>query len=352
VAGEKTEKATPKKRQEARKKGTVARSQDLTGAVVMLVGLLALMMFGPRLTGQLRDAMDWALRLGAHPEIVTTDGLEGILMTILQHVVLALLPVVGACAIAALAINVVMVRPKLNLHGLKPDPQRLNPLKGFKNIYGPNALFEGAKSLVKVIAVGAIVAAALVPQIPQMGAMIGMTPAQLAGALADMVFGIAIRAAAAYLIIGIIDMVWQVHRTEKSMKMDKQEVKDEAKQQMLPAEVRAAIRRRQMEASRRRMMEAVPEADVVVTNPTHYAVALKYDGSNPAPEVVAKGVDLLAARIREIATESGVPIVPDPPLARSLYASVDVGRQIPEELFGAVAQVLAYVYRMAGRRVA
>jgi len=112
------------------------------------------------------------------------------------------------------------------------------------------------------------------------------------------------------------------------------------------------MRRRQIEASRARMMAAVPEADVVVTNPTHYAVALKYDGSNPAPEVVAKGVDLIAARIREIATESGVPIVPDPPLARSLYASVEIGRQIPEELYGAVAQVLAYVYRMAGRRVA
>ena len=352
MAGEKTEKATPKKRQEARKKGQIARSQDLTGAVVMLAGLAALMLFGPKLTAQVRDAMDWALRLGAHPEVVTSDGLESILMTVLQHVVVALLPIVGACMVAALVINVVMVRPKLNMHGLKPDPKRLNPLKGFKNIYGPNALFEGAKSIVKVLAVGAIVAAALVPQIPQMGAMIGMAPAQLAGALADMVFGIGIRAAAAYLVIGIIDMIWQAHRTEKSMRMDKQEVKDEAKQQMLPAEVRAAIRRRQMEASRRRMMEAVPEADVVVTNPTHYAVALKYDGSNPAPEVVAKGVDLLAARIRELATEAGVPIVPDPPLARSLYASVDVGRQIPEELFGAVAQVLAYVYRMAGRRVA
>jgi flagellar biosynthetic protein FlhB len=352
VAGEKTEKATPKRRAEARKKGQIARSQDLTGAVVMLVGVVALMLFGPRLTGQMRDAMDWALRLGAHPEVVTTDGLEGILMTVVEHIATALLPIVAACAVAALVINVVIVRPKPSLHGLKPDPKRLDPLKNAKSIYGPNALFEGAKSIVKVVAVGAIVAAALVPQIPQMGAMIGMTPAQLAGALADMVFGIALRAAAAYLVIGIIDMVWQAYRTEKSMRMDKQEVKDEAKQQMLPAEVRSAMRRRQIEASRARMMAAVPEADVVVTNPTHYAVALKYDGSNPAPEVVAKGVDLIAARIREIATESGVPIVPDPPLARSLYASVEIGRQIPEELYGAVAQVLAYVYRMAGRRVA
>jgi flagellar biosynthetic protein FlhB len=165
-----------------------------------------------------------------------------------------------------------------------------------------------------------------------------------------MVFGIGIRAAAAYLVIGIVDMIWQAHRTEKSMRMDKQEVKDEAKQQTLPAEVRGAMRRRQMQNSRARMMAAVPEADVVVTNPTHYAVALKYDGTNPAPEVVAKGVDLVAARIRELATDAGVPIVPDPPLARALHASVEVGHQIPEELFGAVAQILAFVYRMAGKK--
>jgi flagellar biosynthetic protein FlhB len=133
--------------------------------------------------------------------------------------------------------------------------------------------------------------------------------------------------------------------------MDKQEVKDELKQQSLPAEVRMAIRRRQSSASRARMMAAVPEADVVVTNPTHFAVALKYDGTKPAPEVVAKGQDLLAQRIREIARENGVPVVSDPQLARSLHKSVEVGRQIPEDLFAAVAQVLAYVYRVAGRKV-
>jgi flagellar biosynthetic protein FlhB len=132
--------------------------------------------------------------------------------------------------------------------------------------------------------------------------------------------------------------------------MDKQEIKDEAKSQQLPAEVRGAIRRRQMHNARARMMAAVPEADVVITNPTHYAVALKYDGTSPAPKVLAKGMDHVALRIRELAAEAGVPVVPDPPLARSLHASVEVGEQIPEALFEAVAQVLAYVYRVAGRR--
>src|SRR3954453_20754960 len=136
----------------------------------------------------------------------------------------------------------------------------------------------------------------------------------------------------------------------KQLKMDKQEVKDEAKQQQLPPEVRNALRRRQMAAARARMMADVPTADVVVTNPTHYSVALRYDGTAPAPQVVAKGQDLVALKIREIAAEHGVAVVPDPPLARSLHATVEVGQQIPEELFQAVAQILAYVYRVAGRR--
>jgi flagellar biosynthetic protein FlhB len=350
VAGEKTEKATPKRREEAKRKGQVARSMDLTGAVVMLVGLFALHLTGGKMVAQCRDTMDWALRLIAHPDVVSARGLPSVILTTIQHVGLALLPVVGACAIAAIVVNIAMVRPKPSLHGLRVDPKRLNPVTGFKNIYGPNALFEGAKSITKLLAVGAIVAAALIPMIPSMGGMMGMSPQQLTSAIVSDIFGIAIRAAIAYLLIGIIDIIYQRYRNEKSMKMDKQEVKEEAKQQALPAEVRGAMRRRQMQASRARMMAAIPEADVVVTNPTHYAVALKYDGANPAPEVVAKGVDLVAARIREIATESGVPIVPDPPLARALHASVEIGHQIPEELFGAVAQVLAFVYRMAGKR--
>jgi flagellar biosynthetic protein FlhB len=349
---DKTEKATPKRREEGRRKGQVARSADLSGAVVLLAGLFTLGAAGPGIAGHLEESMTWALRLTANPEVVSQRGLGEVLLLTLRHVGLALAPVFGACALAAIAINVLMVRPKPSLHGIKPDPKRMNPINGFKNIYGPQALVEGGKSLLKLGAVGAIVAAALLPQLPQMGAMVGMEPGQLAGAMASSIFAIAKRAAIAYLAIGLLDLAWQRYRTEKSMRMDKQEVKDEAKQQQLPGEVRGAIRRRQMAASRARMMSAVPTADVVVTNPTHYAVALRYDGANPAPEVVAKGTDLLAARIREVAAEHDVPIVPDPPLARSLHATVEVGQQIPEELFGAVAQVLAFVYRMAGRRAA
>jgi flagellar biosynthetic protein FlhB len=152
-------------------------------------------------------------------------------------------------------------------------------------------------------------------------------------------------------LIGIADFIYQRWRHEKSMRMDKQEVKEEQKSFTSPPEVRAAIRRRQMAAARARMMADVPDADVVVTNPTHYAVALVYDGTKPAPEVLAKGQDLVAAQIRKVAAENGVPVISDPPLARALHANVEVGRQVPEELFAAVAQLLAFVYRVAKRKV-
>jgi flagellar biosynthetic protein FlhB len=247
-------------------------------------------------------------------------------------------------------VSLAQVGLKPKLEALKPDPKRLNPVTGAKNIFGKNSLVELAKNLLKIGIVAAVVLSALLPHVTDWAAMVGMSPIELGTAMAANIKSLALRAGVAYLLIGLVDFFYQRFRMEKSMRMDKQEVKDEAKQQDLPAEVKGAIRRRQREAARARMMAAVPEADVVVTNPTHFSVALKYDGTSPAPEVVAKGQDLLALRIREIAAANDVPIVPDPPLARSLHGSVEVGQQIPEELFQAVAQVLAYVYRVAGRR--
>jgi flagellar biosynthetic protein FlhB len=180
----------------------------------------------------------------------------------------------------------------------------------------------------------------------------GMPASELLPHLCQTVLHVAQRAALAYLVIAAADAIYQRHRFAKSMRMDKQEVKDEHKQQELPGEIKGAQRRRAMELARARMMDAVPTADVIVTNPTHFSVALRYDGENAAPVVVAKGTDHLALKIREVARERGVAVIPDPPLARALYASVEVGRMIPEELYEAVAQLLAYVYRVAGARKA
>jgi len=351
VAENKTEKATPKKREEARKKGQVAKSADLNGAVVLLVGLFALGATGPGIVAHCRDAMTQMLELSAvAPDVVQRQSIGAIILNVAKEIGLSVAPVAFACCLAGAVINVAQVRFRITPEAIKPEPRKLNPVAGFKNIFGPNAAVEGVKSVSKVAIVAAIVAAGLVPALPNLGALVGMGPEELGAQLASTILGIAKRAAFAYLLIGAADYFWQKHKFEKNLKMDKEEIKQEFKQQELPAEIKSQQRRRAMEMSRGRMMEAVPTADVIVTNPSHYAVALKYESGSSAPIVVAKGIDNLAFKIREAAKDAGVMIVPDPPLARTLYANVEIGRQIPEDLFHAVAQLLAYVYRVAGAR--
>jgi flagellar biosynthetic protein FlhB len=315
-----------------------------------LAGLLALSAFGPGIYDQLRDSMRDTLALIATPHQLDHGGLMRLFGSGMKTVGLAVAPIAAVCAVAGLAVNVAQVRFRFSAEALKPDPKRLNPLQGAKNLFGPQALFEGGKSIAKVAAVGGIAALAVFPKLEELAALVGMPAGELAPMLAREVLGIAQRAALAYLAIGLIDYVWQRYRHEKQLRMTKQEVKDEFKQHGLPPEVRAALRRRQMQAARARMMAAVPGADVVVTNPTHVAVALVYDGSKPAPQLLAKGQDLIALQIRRIADENDVPVISDPPLARSINKSVEVGQQIPEDLYQAVAQLLAFVYRTAGRK--
>jgi flagellar biosynthetic protein FlhB len=349
---DKTEKATPKRREEARKKGQVAKSQDLNGSIVLLAALFALSATAPHLVEVLQTNMKAAFALISSPEVVGHRGLGPIVTEQGRTAALAALPVIGVCLIAGVLVNVLQVGGKPRMGALKPDPKRLNPIQGAKNIFGPNAFFEGAKNIVKVAAVGAVTALAVLPKLDELASLVGLPPNELLATLGHTVIGIAQRAAMAYLVIGAIDYAYQKRRYEKSLRMDKQEIKEEHKSTELPPEVRGAMRRRQMQAARARMMADVPQADVVVTNPTHFAVALRYDPAKSAPEVVAKGSDILAQRIKEIARDADVPVIADPPLARSLHASVEVGQQIPEEMFQAVAQLLAFVYRTARRRVA
>jgi flagellar biosynthetic protein FlhB len=349
--GDKTEKATPKRKEESRKKGQVAKSPDLNGAVVLLASLFALSIWGPHIWQEMAASMRSTLSMIATPEAASGAGLGRLFMEGGRTAVLAVAPIAIVCLVFGVLANIGQVGLKPAVQGLKPDFKRIDPLKGAKNLFGPNIIFEGAKNLTKVAIVGAITAFAVIPKLSELAALVGMAPGDLVSELAHTVLGIAQRAAIAYILIGILDFAYQRWRHEKSLRMDKQEVKEEQKSFTSPPEVRAALRRRQMQAARARMMSAVPEADVVVTNPTHYAVALVYDGTKPAPEVIAKGQDLVAAQIRKVAAENGVPVISDPPLARSLHANVEVGRQVPEELFAAVAQLLAFVYRVARKKV-
>lgn len=349
-AGDKTEKATPKRRQEARKKGQVARSADLNGAVVLLAGLFALGAFGPALIERSREAMRASLLQIATPDVVSIGGIGDLMTSAGGTVGGAVAPIALACLLAGVVVNVAQVGLRPTPAALRPDLRRLNPLQGFKNVFGPHAVVEGAKAVSKTALVAAVAAAVVGPRIQSLAGLVGAGPEEVGAQLTHAVGAIARWGALAYLGIAVVDVVYQRHRHEKQLRMDHQEIKEEHKQHALPPEVRGAIRRRQMQQARARMMAAVPQADVVVTNPTHFAVALRYEGTMAAPEVVAKGQDLVAARIRELAAEAGVPVVSDPPLARALHATVEVGRQVPEELYQAVAQLLAFVYRMAARR--
>jgi flagellar biosynthesis protein FlhB len=352
VAGgsDKTEKATPKKLADARKKGQVARSADLNGAAILLAGLMTLSLMGPAMWERILDATRRVLVLVASPDVVDRQGIGEIMGSIATSMALTVAPVALACALAGLGISVAQVGFKPSPESLKAQPSRLNPISGAKNLFGMRAVFETAKNLIKVAVVGAIAAMAVFPKLDEFAALVGMPPVQVLSTTCHMVFDVAIRATAAYVVIALLDFGYQKYDFAKKNRMEKKEVKDEAKSEGTPQEVKTAQRRRQMQAATARMMDAVPTADVVVMNPTHYAVALKYDSAQPAPVCVAKGQDHLALRMRAIAEEAGVTVVVEPPLARSLHGVVEVGRMIPEDTFQAVAQLLAYVYRVAGSR--
>jgi flagellar biosynthetic protein FlhB len=347
---DRTEKATPKRRRDARKKGQVAKSTDLNGAVVLVAALGSLAVFGPQIAGGLADTMRGMLGGAGHPGKVAGSGLGSLAGTAGTAMVAAIAPVALACFLAAVVVNLGQVGLHVNPAGLKPDFKRLNPVQGAKNLLGPNAWVELAKAIGNVTVVGAIAAMALLPNMSKLASMTGIQPPALGAEISSLAAGIAWKAAAAYLLIGALDFLWQRHRHEKQLKMTKEEVKREQKEEQVSPELRGAMRRRAQQMSRGRMMSAVLGADVVVANPTHFAVALAYDGKRPAPVVVAKGQDLIALEIRKVAEGAGVPVVEDPPLARSLFDSVALDAEIPEDFYRAIAELLAYVYRTARRR--
>ena len=348
---ERTEKATPRHRQDSRKRGQVARSADVGGSLVLAGGLFVVNAMGSRMVDSLSSAFRGIFSEIASPTRVTSAaGLRGLMQTCETALLATVGPVAAVCLGAGLLAGAAQVGFRPHAKPLSLDFKRLNPVSGARNIFGPNILFETLKAVVKIGVISAIVALALIPGLTTLAADVGMSPAILGQVLGRRAFSIAQRAVYVYLAIAVIDYAWQRRRHERGLRMTKQEVKDELRQHGLPAEVLAAQRRRRMQMARNRMMAAVPRADVVVTNPTHFAVALGYDGSSTAPEVLAKGKDLIAAQIRRIAEEHDVPIVADPPLARALHGSTEVGQIIPHELYTAVAQVLAFVYRAARRR--
>jgi flagellar biosynthesis protein FlhB len=350
MADNRTEKATPKRRKEAREKGQIARSTDLTSAAVVMGGIVALIVTGPTMLDRYAAIVRVGLGQSGSTRLAGRAGVGDLFSWGVTSTIGIVAPIAITALAAGLIANVIQNRPAITTGAIGPQWNRLDPRSGFKRIFGVRALFEGGKTVVKtsVVAVAAFVA--IWPRLQDLGELAGAPPGEIMSQLASSVMTLALYVCVAFLLIGIIDFAWQRYQLEKSLRMTKEEVRQESRQSDLAPEVRSAIRRRQFARARQRMIADVATADVVVTNPTHFAVALRYDGSRPAPEMVAKGVDLVAAAIRKAAEDADVPVLQNPPLARALYKEVEIGQMIPDSFFAAVAEVLAFVYRTAGRR--
>ena len=343
---EKTEQATPKRREDARRKGQVARSSELSSIAILATALLALSGLGPYMFDQLGVFMIDALTNGMTVEINPTNLYLHIGSWVLGYA-RVIVPIVALLVVAALGVNYAQVGVLFTLQPLTPKAERISPFSGIKRIFSSKGLVELAKSLFKIGAVVYVTYLTISADMNNLVAYMDMGVGQIFTLSGDITLTLAFRIVLLLLLMAILDYSFQRWDYEKNLRMTRQEVREEVKQQEGDPMMRSRVRNLQREMSQQRMMDDVMTADVVVTNPTHVAVALKYDMENmPAPLVVAKGQRLIAQRIKEIARDAGIPLVENKPLARALFKVVQIGDEIPEDLFKAVAQVLAFVFQL------
>lgn len=343
---ERTEQATPKRIEEARRKGQIPRSRDLSAAAVTLAGGVALSMLGNNISGQLAGMMRRGLSFSRDQALDTTHLLPALGRAAADGLWLAA-PVFGTIMLAAILAPLALGGWSFSTEALAPQFSRLNPLEGVKRMFAMRSLIELGKALAKFGVVALVAVLVLWNDAPALMAL-GREPLEQAIAHAVKLSGHGLIAiSAGLLIIAGIDVPYQLWQYFKQLRMTREEIRQEHKESEGSPEVKGRIRQLQQQIATQRMMQDVPKADVVVTNPTHFAVALRYDEKRMrAPVVVAKGADLVAAKIREVAGEHKVPIFEAPPLARVLFRGVDIGGEIPSSLYVAVAQVLSYVFQL------
>lgn len=343
----KTEDPSQKKLEEAHKKGDVAKSQEVVTWFMLMGSALVFAMMAPGTSAGLMLEMKGLIANADLYEV--GGGAFGAFFTDLAWSILgiALVPlaVLAFCAIAA---NLIQHRPLLSAEPITPRWSKVSPLQGFKRLFSSEALVNFAKGLVKIAVVGAVVFFTAWPERDRLDTMMTADPMLILADFQDLGVRIFIATLAVITIIAAADFLYQRQKWWKKQMMTVQETREEYKQQEGDPKVKGRIRQLRQERARQRMMAAVPDATVVITNPTHFAVALKYDKSMRAPVCVAKGADAIALRIRELAKEHDVPIVENPPLARALFKSVDIDQSIPAEHFKAVAQVIGFVMRLKG----
>ncbi|MBQ9610907.1 MAG: flagellar biosynthesis protein FlhB [Lachnospiraceae bacterium] len=349
---DKTEEPTAKKISDTREEGQVAKSTEISSAIALMTAFIFLRFFMGFLSGRLLGVFHtfWQnIHFYANDDM-TPRTVWQLFLNVILYFFITILPALIIFLIVGFMAQRVQIKWKVTTKPLQPKLSKLNPINGFKRLFSARALISLLLSIVKIVLFGYISYSVIKDNIGLIINSYDFNIEDNLGLLFDIIFELGIKISAVYLILGVADLFYQRWKFKQEIKMTKQEVKDEYKNQEGDPKVKGQQRQRMQQASRRRMMQSVPEADVVITNPTHFAVALKYDNTlSQAPLVVAKGADYLAYKIKDIAKENDVEIVENKPLARMLYSNVEVGDEIPPELYQSVAEVLAYVYRIKNK---
>ncbi len=348
-----TEKATPKKKDDARKKGQVAKSAELNTAV-LIVGFCAasLLLGGYMLSGIQKNMITSMNRLSEVFNEVTSNYMIVVFRSAILDILWICLPLWGCLFVIGFIISYIQVGYKVSFEPMKVKFSKMNPINGMKKIISKDMVVSLILSTAKVIVLGSIVYNIILSKIPIFIRFYELTIEQILNTIAMTVVQIGFFVGGAFLVLAVLDYVYQRFKHADSLKMSKQEVKEEYKNAEGDPQIKSKIKQKMREGSMRRMMQAIPEADVIITNPTHFAIAIKYDeAKGTAPIVVAKGVDYVAQKIKEKAKEHHIEIVENKPLARALYYTVDLNKEIPSELYGAVAEVLAFIYSLQNKKM-
>lgn len=348
--GDKTEQPTDKKRRDARNKGQVARSQELNAAFVLLAGFFVIKLLWEYIYTNIAEYSAYIFA-----NLATTSVTSEAIMDLFLGMILLLLktafPIMIGIMIFGLGISFYQVGFVISTEKLEPKLDNLNPINGFGRIFSKRSLVELFKSLFKILIIGFFLYLYLKDEIPFMPYFIYYDLPYSLAEVADKIFTMAFQVIGVIMVLAAMDYAYQLWQTTQDLMMTKQEVKDEYKQTEGDPQIKGKIKQKQRQMAMSRMMQEVPKADVIVTNPTHFAVALLYEQGMSAPKVLAKGQDLVAQRIKDIARENNIVIVENKPLARALFDTVEIGGFVPEELYKAVAEVLAYVYKLKHKKI-
>jgi len=348
---EKTEQATPKRLQEMREKGQVAKSREVPSAAILIASLLIFYFLGSAMIKDIMELMEWTFANSARFEL-QSGNFNWMLLELFRRGLKIVAPLFVALMAVGLLSNIAQVGFLFSTKAIAPKFSKLDPLKGFGRMVSKQALVELIKSLFKVAVVGCVTYFTVKDELDQIIPLMDKEVWSIMTYIGSVCFKILLRTSWVLIVLAVIDYVFQKWDFMQEAKMTKQEVKDEFKQREGDPLIKSRVRQAQREMAKRRMMEAVPKADVVITNPTHLAIALEYNTQNmSAPQLTAKGSRLMAERIKAIAQENNIPIVENKPLARALFKGVEIGQEIPAVFYKAVAEVLSYVYQLKNKRI-